>query len=186
VMFGLDQQQLIVFMIVVQVTSVVGAYVSGVLADRLGGKPTLIIFILMMLSAVVGLFVNETVKGFFIIGGIAGCALSAVQSVSRAMVAMLSPPARSAEFYGFFAVAGRTSSFVGPAIYGWVAAEAALWFEKQGEAASFLWFKAHEQGASLAEQLGQRVAVLPVIAFLVVGLLLLLSVNESRARSSEA
>lgn len=101
------------------------------------------------------------------------------------MVAMLSPPARSAEFYGFFAVAGRTSSFVGPTIYGWVAAEAALWFEKRGEAASFLWFKAHEQGASLAEQLGQRVAVLPVIAFLVVGLLLLLSVNESRARSSE-
>ena len=185
VMFGLDQQQLIVFMIVVQVTSVVGAYVSGVLADRLGGKATLIAFILMLLGAVVGLFINESVTGFFIIGGIAGCALSAVQSVSRAMVAMLSPPARSAEFYGFFAVAGRTSSFVGPAIYGWVAAEAALWFEKQGEAASFLWFKAHEQGASLAEQLGQRVAVLPVIAFLVVGLLLLLSVNESRARSSE-
>ena len=181
VMFGLNQQQLIVFMIIVQVTSVVGAYVSGVLADRISGRTSLVIFILLMLAAVVGLFVNETVVGFFVIGGVAGCALSAVQSVSRAMVAMLSPPGRSAEFYGFFAVAGRTSSFIGPTIYGWVAAEAAIWFAAQGEAASFLWFKAQESGAPLAEQLGQRVAVLPVIAFLVVGLVLLLFVNERRA-----
>jgi UMF1 family MFS transporter len=186
VMFGLDQQQLIIFMIIVQVTSVIGAYISGVLADRLSGKMSLVIFILLMLVAVVGLFVNESVTGFFVIGGVAGCALSAVQSVSRAMVAMLSPPGRSAEFYGFFAVAGRTSSFIGPAIYGWVAAEAALWFEAQGEAASLLWFKAHAGGAPLAEQLGQRVAVLPVIAFLVVGLALLLFVNEARARSDRA
>jgi UMF1 family MFS transporter len=183
VMFGLDQQQLIIFMIIVQVTSVVGSYISGLLADRFSGKTTLVIFILLMLGAVMGLFLNETVVGFFIIGGVAGCALSAVQSVSRAMVGMLSPSGRSAEFYGFFAVAGRTSSFIGPTIYGWVAAEAALWFEARGEAASFLWFRAHEQGAALAEQLGQRIAVLPVIAFLVVGLVLLLFVNEARARS---
>jgi UMF1 family MFS transporter len=184
VMFGLEQQQLIIFMVLIQVTSVIGAYISGVLADRFSGKTALVIFILMMLGAVIGLFVNESVLGFFIIGGVAGCALSAVQAVSRGMIATLSPAGRSAEFYGFFAVAGRTSSFIGPTIYGWVAAESALWFEAQGEEATFLWFEAHEQGAALAEQLGQRVAILPVIAFLVIGLALLLSVNETRATSS--
>lgn len=183
VMFGLDQQRLIMFMILIQVTSVIGAYISGILADRFSGKSALVVFILMMLGAVIGLFVNESVLGFFIIGGVAGCALSAVQSVSRGMIATLSPPGRSAEFYGFFAVAGRTSSFIGPTIYGWVAAESALWFEAQGEGAKFLWFKAHERGGALAEQLGQRVAILPVIAFLVVGLALLLSVNERNASS---
>jgi UMF1 family MFS transporter len=186
VMFGLEQQMLLVFMIIVQVTSVVGAYVSGMLTERIGNKRTLILFILLMLGAVLGLFLNESVTGFFIVGGVAGCALSAVQSVSRGMIAVLSPPGRSAEFYGFFAVAGRTSSFIGPTIYGIVAAEAALWFQGQGEAASFLWFRAHERGAALAEQLGQRVAILPVIAFLVVGLVLLFSVNERRARSEGA
>jgi UMF1 family MFS transporter len=185
VMFGLDQMQLILFMLIVQGTSVVGAYVSGLLAERFSNKASLIIFLVLMLGAVIGLFLNETVVGFFVIGGIAGCALSAVQSVSRGMVAVLSPPGRSAEFYGFFAVSGRTSSFIGPTIYGFVAAEAAYRFQAQGEAASFLWFKAHEQGASLAEQLGQRAAILPVIAFLVVGLVLLLSVNEARALSGE-
>ncbi len=182
VMFGLNQQQIIIFMIIVQVTSVIGAYVSGWMADRVSGKATLVIFILLMIVSVIGLFFNETEVGFYIVGGLAGLALSAVQAVSRAMVGILAPQGRSAEFYGFFAVAGRTSSFIGPTIYGIVAAEAALWFEAQGAQASFLWFKALDNGAPFAEQLGQRVAILPVIAFLVMGLVLLLFVDEKRAR----
>ncbi len=135
-----------------------------------------------MIGSVAGLFVVESVTGFYVIGGIAGLALSSVQAVSRAMVGALAPPGRSAEFYGFFAVAGRTSSFIGPTIYGVVAAEAALFFEAQGENASFLWFRALEGGAPFAEQLGQRIAIIPVIIFLVAGLLVLMSVNEKQAR----
>jgi UMF1 family MFS transporter len=182
VMFGLDQQQIILFMIVIQFTSVIGAYISGWIADKRSGKISLVIFLLMMIGSVAGLFVVESVTGFYVIGGIAGLALSSVQAVSRAMVGALSPPGRSAEFYGFFAVAGRTSSFIGPTIYGIVAAEAALYFEAQGENASFLWFRVLEGGAPFAEQLGQRVAIIPVILFLIAGLLVLLSVNEKQAR----
>ena len=182
VMFGLDQQQIILFMILIQFTSVIGAYISGWIADRRSGKASLVIFLLMMIGAIIGLFVVESVAGFYVIGGIAGLALSSVQAVSRAMVGALAPPGRSAEFYGFFAVAGRTSSFIGPTIYGLVAAEAALFFEAQGSQASFLWFRLLEGGAPFAEQLGQRVAILPVILFLVVGLVMLLGVNEGRAR----
>jgi UMF1 family MFS transporter len=186
VMFGLDQQQIILFMILIQFTSVIGAYVSGWIADKRSGKESLVIFLLMMIASVVGLFVVESVTGFFVIGGIAGLALSSVQAVSRAMVGALAPPGRSAEFYGFFAVAGRTSSFIGPTIYGFVAAEAALFFEAQGDQASFLWFRLLEGGAPFAEQLGQRVAILPVILFLVVGLIMLLGVNEKQARQRAA
>jgi len=182
VMFGLDQQQIILFMILIQFTSVIGAYISGWIADKRSGKASLVIFLLMMIASVVGLFVVESVVGFYVIGGIAGLALSSVQAVSRAMVGALAPPGRSAEFYGFFAVAGRTSSFIGPTIYGFVAAEAAIFFESQGEKASFLWFRLLEGGAPFAEQLGQRVAILPVILFLVVGLVMLLGVNERQAR----
>ena len=186
VMFGLDQQQIILFMILIQFTSVIGAYISGWMADRWSSKSTLVIFLVLMLAAVVGLFVNETVLGFYIVGGIAGLALSSVQAVSRAMVSNLSPRGRSAEFYGFFAVAGRTSSFIGPTIYGIIAAEAALFFEAQGEQASFLWFRLLEGGAPLAEQLGQRVALIPVMIFLIAGLGLLYKVDERRARRTPA
>lgn len=185
VMFGLDQQQIIIFMLIVQGTSVIGSYISGWMADRFSGKVSLVTFLILMLASVVGLFADESVTGFYILGGVAGLALSSVQAVSRAMVGLLAPPGQSAEFYGFFAVAGRTSSFIGPTIYGFVAAEAALWFEAQGEKASFLWFEYLEGGAPYAEQLGQRVALLPVMVFLIVGLVMLLFVDEKSTRSAE-
>ena len=82
------------------------------------------------------------------------------------MVGKLAPDGKSAEFYGFFAVAGRTSSFIGPTVYGWLAAEAALWYEAQG------------LSTLVAEQSGQRFALLSIIAFLLVGMVLLFTVNE--------
>jgi MFS-type transporter involved in bile tolerance (Atg22 family) len=68
-------------------------------------------------------------------------------------------------------MAGRTSSFIGPAVYGWLAFRAALWFQSRGF------------DAVLAEQQGLRAAVLSIVAFLVVGSVILLSVNVQRARN---
>ena len=172
VLFGMDQETLIKFVILVQVTNVAGAYAFGVLVDRIGGKRSLVLSILMMIGIVIWLYFNQTQTGFFIIGALAGVAMAGIQSVSRTVVAMFSPPGQSAEFYGFFAVTGRTSSFIGPAVYGWLAAEGALWYEAQG------------QTVTLAEQSGQRLAILSIAAFLLVGLVLLQFVDEAKARAA--
>jgi UMF1 family MFS transporter len=127
-----------------------------------------------MIGLMVWLYFNRTVTGFFIIASLAGFALTGVQSVSRSMVGLLSPPGQSAEFYGFFAVAGRSSSFVGPTIFGLLAAGAAGRFQALGQA------------ALLAEQAGQRVAIFSVIAFLVIGMVILLSVDERKGREASA
>lgn len=174
VLFGLDQQMLIVFVIVVQFTNVAGAFAFGVLVDRVGYKRSLVWGLLMMIGAVLWMYVARSVAVFFVVGAVAGFAMAGLQSVSRTAVGMLSPPAQSAEFYGFFSVAGRTSAFIGPAIYGWIAAEAALWYQRQG------------QSMVLAEQSGQRLAILSIAVFLFVGLLLLLLVNEARGRQAAA
>jgi UMF1 family MFS transporter len=100
--------------------------------------------------------------------------MAGTQSVSRTMVGMFAPPGKGAEFYGFFAMAGRTSSFIGPTVYGIIAAEAALWYLENG------------QSETLAEQSGQRLAILSIALFFVVGLGLLMLVNESKARASAA
>ncbi len=171
VLFGMEQQQLIIFMIIVQVTSVAGAYLFGVAADRLNPKQSLLIALLLMTAAAGWMYINQTLTGFYFIGGLAGFALTGVQSVSRTTVGLFTPEGKSAEFYGFFSVAGRTSSFIGPAVYGWIAFQAALWFQSRG------------YDAILAEQEGLRAAVLSIVAFLVIGLVFLLSVNFKRARS---
>jgi UMF1 family MFS transporter len=170
VLYGMDQQQLIIFMIIVQVTSIAGAYLYGVIGERYGFKRGLIQSLLLMIAAVAAIYFNTSLTGYFIIGSIAGFALTAVQSLSRTMIGAFAPPGKSAEFYGFFAVVGRTSSFIGPTVYGLVAARMATYYINQGQA------------ALLAEQSGQRVAVISIIAFLAVGLVLLLSVNEKEGR----
>ncbi|MCJ7551298.1 MAG: MFS transporter [Anaerolineae bacterium] len=171
VLFGMEQTDLIIFVIVVQVTNVAGAYVLGRMADRMGGKRALVLSILLMVLAIILMFFTQTAVFFFFVGALAGFAMAGMQSVSRTMVGVLSPPGQSAEFYGFFAVAGRTSSFIGPAIYGGVAYRVAQWYEKT-----------RGLSATLAEQSGQRVAILSIGVFLLIGLAALTSVNEQQAR----
>ncbi len=96
--------------------------------------------------------------------------LTGVQSISRTMVGIFAPKGQSAEFFGLFSVIGRTSSFIGPTIYGFLTLWAARWFQ-------------NNQGMTtlLAEQAGQRVAIASILIFLFTGLFLLLNVNEKKA-----
>ena len=172
VLFGLEQTGLIIFFIIVQATNVVGALLFGNLQDRFGGKHSLTLSILLMVACIIALYFAQNQTHFFIIGAVVGVAMAGVQSVSRAMVATFSPPGKSGEFFGFFALTGRTSSFIGPAVFGWLAAELTLWYQAQGQA------------VALAEQSGHRLAVLSIAVFLIVGWALMGLVNEQKAREA--
>jgi len=172
VLFGMGQQQLIIFVILIQITSIGGAYFFARVGERFGFKRSLVSSIVMMIAVVLAMIFTQTLTGFFIIGALAGVALTGVQSISRTMVGLFAPEGKSGEFFGIFAVAGRTSSFIGPTIYGVLAAEAALWFEAKG------------MGLLVAEQNGQRVAIVAIAIFLFVGLVILLTVNEVKARQA--
>jgi len=172
VLFGMNQQQLIVFMILVQITSVLGAWLFGVIVDKFGCKPALAISILLMILTVSGLFIVDSLAFFNVIGALAGFALTGVQSVSRTMVGVMAPQEKSAEFFGFFEVGGRTSSFIGPTVYGLIAAEMAQYFGARGF------------DPLTAEQMGLRVAVASIVAFLVIGLILLMFVRQKRHMAS--
>lgn len=165
VLFGMSQQQLIIMMVIVQVTSIGGAYLFGVTADRWNSKSSLVLSILLMIICVIVLIFVGTLTQFIILAGVAGFALTGVQSVSRGVVGKLAPSGKSGEFFGLFAIAGRTSSFIGPTIYGWIAVGAASWYMDLG------------QPALLAEQNGQRMAIISIGVFLLVGLLFLLRVR---------
>lgn len=171
-LFGMEQQALLFFFVMVQATNVVGAYFFGWLADRVSSKRSLLLAIGLLIAVVIWLYFTQTLTGYFIVGAVAGFAMAGAQAVSRSMVAAISPPGKSAEFFGFFATAGRTSSFIGPAIFGWVVALSTRWYAAQGNE------------AVLAEQLGHRLALMAIVAFLVVGMVLLLLVNERKARAA--
>jgi UMF1 family MFS transporter len=173
-LFGLQEQMIIVFAIIVQVTNVIGAYTFGRLVHRSGAKPSLIASLLMMIGVVAWLFFNQTQLGFILIGAAAGIAMAGVQSVSRTTVGLFAPPGQSAEFFGFFTLVGRLSFWLGPLIFGFLAHAAAQMYERQGVA------------MEPAEQQGLRLAILAIMLFLGVGLLIFLTVDEKKARLAAA
>ena len=169
VLYGMTQQQLIVFMMIVQVTSVIGAFTFGWLTQRAGGRTALFLALaLMVLTVGLLIFVNSLAM-FNVIGALAGFALTGVQSVSRTIVGQISPAAKAGEFYGLFSVAGQISNFTGPALYGLLATALALrFYEPRG-------FQPYA-----AEAAGLETALAAVIAFLLLGVFMLFSVRKWR------
>jgi len=167
VLFGMNQQQLIIFMMIVQVTSVMGAFIFGQITQRVGGKPSLIISLGLMVLTVSLLFIVDSLAMFNVIGALAGFALTGVQSVSRTVVGQVSPEGRATEFYGLFSLAGQLSNFTGPTIYGCLATALALrLFEPRG------------LDAHAAEAAGLQAALIATLGFLALGLVLLLFVRR--------
>lgn len=169
VLYGFEQEQLIVLIILVQVANVAGAWFFGQLTDQLHAKGAIMVSLAVMAIAVIWMQVNETPAMFYLIASLAGFAMAGLQAVSRTMVAKLTPAGQAGEFYGLFAVAGRTSSMVGPAIFGWIAADMAGAYVREG------------LDPLAAEQAGMRAAIYLILAFLAVGALVLAFVREEEA-----
>lgn len=166
VLFSLTQQQLIIFMIIVQVASVAGAFGFGKLTHKFGSKLSLVISLVLMSIAVGLLFFVQSIGVFNLIGALAGFALTGVQSVSRTAVGQLTPAEKATEFYGMFSVGSQLSNFLGPTLYGILVAWLAVVYSGRG------------LDALHAEEMGLRVGVIAIVAFLLIGLGLLFSVKS--------
>ena len=174
-LFGVQTTQLIVFVIIVQITSVAGAYLFGILSDKKSCKYALIISLIAMIFTVSALFIIQSLVLFYIVGALAGFFLSGVQAVSRTFVSQLAPSTKTTEFYGFLTVAGRTSTFIGPLVFGTLSYRMNNYYVNHGVA------------TVLAEQMGMRWAIGSIVVFLIIGLALLLWVRDDKShlRSEE-
>jgi len=168
-LYGLNQVQLIIFVIIIHITGALGALFFGKISDSNSSKKAIIYSLVILILALACLYLIDTMIGFFIVGAFAGFSLSGAQAVSRTMVSQLAPKSKTTEFYGFLSVAGRTSTFIGPLVFGTISYNMNNYYVAQGM----------EQLA--AEQLGQLWGIGSILAFLVIGLLILLSVREVTA-----
>lgn len=127
-------QQTIVLILVVNVAAAVGAFAFGYLQDAIGHVRSVSLTLLGWL-VMVGLVSTAENSAVFWIGAcIAGLCMGSAQAAGRAMVGVLAPQERLAEFFGLWGLAVKLASIVGPLSYGaltWVFAgnhRAALMF----------------------------------------------------------
>ncbi len=116
--FKMSQQSLIIFFIIAQVTSVIGAVAFGWLSDKYNVRLSLSVSILVWIGVVAWAFFCTSAKEYYALGLVAGLAIGSSQANSRTMLSILTPLDRQAEFFGFYTLVGRISAIVGPFVYG--------------------------------------------------------------------
>lgn len=154
---GFTTRDTISMILVVNVTAAIGAFAFGQLQDRLGSVRTLVLTLLLWIAALLIVYIGESRSMFWLAANLIGLALGSSQSAGRALVGLFSPPGRSAEFFGLWGLAVKLAAIIGPLSYGLIT------YISHGD---------------------HRLAILSTNVFFIVGLVLLLTVNEQRGRAA--
>ncbi|MFW6206713.1 MAG: MFS transporter [Gemmatimonadota bacterium] len=150
--YGLDFGEILVMGIALNVAAGVGALAFGFVNDRIGGKPTIAITLVVLAGATLLGAWAPTIGIFWVAAMLVGLMVGPNQSASRAMLATFTPDRKQGEFFGFFAFSGKLASVAGPLMY----------------------------GAVLAATDSFRLAMASILLFFVVGFVLLTFVDEQR------
>ncbi len=126
-----------VFGIVAAIAAAITTFLAGLADQRFGPKPVIItaVWFMIAVSCVIVGMSRESLFGvplplgsalpdiiFFICGAIIGGAGGAVYTASRSMMVRHSDPNRPAEAFGLFALSGKATAFLAPALIGLVSA----------------------------------------------------------------
>jgi len=150
---GFERQELIYLFLVTQVSALLGALALAKPTDRWGPKRVITLTLILWTAIVISAFFIHSKTMFFIIAVMAGVGLGAVQAASRSLMASLIPKGKEAEMFGFYAFCGKSSSVLGPLIFGMI---------------------------SFALGGNQRIAILAIGVFFLIGLILLQRVRDPR------
>lgn len=114
--FGMSLDEILLFGILLNVTAGLGAVVFGWVDDRIGAKPTILISLVALLVLSSAILLVEGKLWFYVLGSAIGIFIGPAQSASRSLMAHLAPPEQRTEMFGLFALTGKVTAFLGPAL----------------------------------------------------------------------
>jgi UMF1 family MFS transporter len=153
--FGMELNEIIIFGIGINVTAGLGAAAFGWVDDWIGPKKTVMIALAALTVLGTALLIVETKTGFWTFGLPLGLFVGPAQAASRSMMVRLAPPEQITETFGLYALSGKATAFLGPALLG---------------AASFAFDS-------------QRAGMATILVFFALGMFLLKSIGEPTVKS---
>jgi UMF1 family MFS transporter len=148
---------LTIVILMIQFMAFFGALFWGKLAGWIGAKESILVSLVIWAGVVIyaysGLQGDTRVAQFFVLGAFIALVMGGSQAISRSLFSQMIPTGKEAEFYSFYEVSERGTSWIGPLLFG------------------------------LMNQLfgNLRLAILSLIFFFVVGLMILPFVNVKKA-----
>lgn len=155
---GVPRSGLIGAVLLVQFLGIPFAFLFGRLAGKLGARGGIFLGIAIYSVASLCGFFLQTERGFYLLAALVAIAQGGTQALSRSLFASVVPAHRSAEFFGFFALADKFAGVLGPLLF----------------------------GVTVALAGSTRWAVLSVLFFFVAGGLVLARVDVERGRREAA
>jgi UMF1 family MFS transporter len=155
---GLDSTALMLTLLVVQFVALAGSLAAARAAERFGTRRTIMATLVGWSIVVIYAYFIHTATEYFVLGGVVGLVLGGSQALSRSFFGSMIPVNASAEFFGFYSVFNKFSSIWGPVLFGFIR---------------------HTTGSS-------RNAIISLMAFFIIGIVLLSFVDEVRARRASA
>ncbi|MGQ5262627.1 MFS transporter [Micromonospora sp. ZYX-F-536] len=151
----LEQSHLIITILLVQFLAFGGALSLGALARRIGAWKTVLLSLVLWTGVIIGAFrlPAEAPVPFMVLGAAIGLVLGGSQALSRSLFSQLIPAGKEGEYYGFYEISDKGTSWLGPLAFGLVFQLTASY----------------------------RVGLVSLLIFFVVGFLLLLAVPIRRA-----
>ncbi|MGC4869265.1 MFS transporter [Micromonospora sp. DT53] len=118
----LEQSTLIITILLVQFLAFGGALALGALARRIGARKTVLISLVLWTAVIIGVFrlPAEAPLPFMALGAAIGLVLGGSQALSRSLFSQLIPTGKEGEYYGFYEISDKGTSWLGPLAFGLV------------------------------------------------------------------
>jgi UMF1 family MFS transporter len=159
---GLKENDMIAAVLLTQFVGVPFAFLFGALAGKIGAKRSIFLGLVVYTGISVIGYYMKTAAHFLLLAILVGMVQGGAQALSRSLFASLIPRYKAGEFFGFFAVVEKFAGILGPLVF----------------------------GAVIAASGSSRGAILSVIAFFVIGGIILAFVDvpegQRIARAAEA
>jgi UMF1 family MFS transporter len=118
----LEQQTLTAVILMIQFVAFGGALLWGRLAAWIGAKQSILVSLVIWAGVVIyaygGLQGESVVLQFFILGMFIALVMGGSQAISRSLFAQMIPDGKEAEFYSFYEISERGTSWIGPLVFG--------------------------------------------------------------------
>ncbi|OCC16562.1 MFS transporter family protein [Dissulfuribacter thermophilus] len=116
--FSMSLRDIMVFGITLNVIAGIGAFFFGHIDDKIGAKNTILISIGGLFLATLGAALAPSKWWLWFFSTFIGLFVGPNQSSSRSLMGRLIPPGNHAEFFGFYTLSGKMTSFIGPFLFG--------------------------------------------------------------------
>ncbi|WP_404802019.1 MFS transporter [Bacillus tianshenii] len=115
---GFTASEFILLYLVSTVSSIIGSFIYGYIAKRIGSKYAVVSVAGLLIVALLFAVFSIAPWMLWTAGSLFGVALGATWVTSRTFIIELTPEGKRGQFFGLFAFSGKVSSIVGPLIYG--------------------------------------------------------------------